>query len=213
MSVNTAINPTFYLKNIKYDDIIEKYNAGKYTSIPILETSHKKSIGILLYENGGITGWKTTINNITLIINFNKPLSGICAHCELKTVSENLCSFGIPEKIERCADSNTIIIKTESDTCSLECSAACVKKFGRVGLSLHAKYMDVSNMIRCLFNLYFPGIPFNEASPLTDFIKYGGKKTPANFRSELHLYHYKEEELFHNVTNTVGSPKITLNLK
>jgi hypothetical protein len=212
MSVNTAINPTFYLKRIKYDEIVENYNTGKYVSMPTLETTSKKNIGHLIYDNTGVViGWRTVVGITTLVIYFNKPLSGICAHCELKTSEDNLCSFGIPEKIEKGHEPNTIIIKVDAETCSWECSAACVKKFGRVGLSLHPKYMDVNSMIRGLFNLYFPGIQqFNEALPVTDFVKYGGKKTPANFRSELHFYHSKEE-VFQTIV--VGSPKLVLNLK
>jgi hypothetical protein len=208
MNAITGINPTFHLKKIKYDDIADKYTAGKYLSMPSIENTSKKCMGSLIYENGKIIGWKTVINSLTLIITFNHPLRGLCAHCELETTAYNICSFGIPEKIEKSKiNGNDVInIRMDSETCSLECSAACIKKFGRVGISLSSKYMDANSMIRGLFLLYFPGVShFAEAPALTEFVKFGGKKTPAVFRSELHFYYYKEEELY-----TVSSPKLVI---
>lgn len=203
MSTITGINPTFYLKKIRYDDIVQKYNSGQYHHMPTLETSTRKYFGTLIYDNSKIVGWKTIVGSTTLIIRYNQALGGLCAQCEFETTNCNLCSFGIPIKIEKHDD--TITIYMDSETCSLNCSALSVKKFGRVGMSLNPKYVDVNSMIRGLFNLYFPeATTFKEAPPLTDLVKYGGDKTPAVYKSELQFYYYKEPELF------VGTPKLVL---
>ena len=207
MNAITGITATIFLKKVNYSAVVENYSNKKYIVMPEFESMGKKYMGTLIYENDKIKGFKVINDKQTLIIYHKTPVIGLCAHCEMDTLG--ICAFGIPEIIDpqKTSDGTVITIHVNGETCSLECTLAVAKKLGRTDLNLHPKYMDVNSMIIILFILFFPTIgAVNEAPGLAELVKFNGHLTPSAFKSKLHFYYHKEDQL-------VGSPKVVLKLQ
>src|SRR5665647_1047472 len=157
--------PSFLLRKVKYENVINNYNAGKYSVIPAINNKPKNTcfIGQPIKSSDKLIGFQVKIGSVLYIIK-GEERKGICANCQLNT--SGFCSIGIPHKIVRAENSNvednriqsTVTIYVNGEICSPECALSYIKKIGRVGFGLNPKYSYSEQMIRHIASMLFGNI-------------------------------------------------------
>jgi len=203
-----SIKPTFFLRKVKYENVVNNYNLGKYSILPaiIYKPKNNNYIAQPIKNLEKTVGFQTKIGSVLYIIK-GEERKGICANCQLST--SGFCSIGIPYKIERVENSNfednkvqTIVtIYVNGEICSPECSLSYIKKIGRLGFGLNPKYAYSEQMIRNIYSmLYNDNKELKEAPSITELIPFGEMNVNA-YRKNLHLYIEKIES--HNSNSPI----------
>lgn len=102
-----------------------------------------------------------------------------CLHCG--RVKEDC--IGIPLKIRNQTFNNIITIETEGSACNFQCALSYARKTDSCKI-----YTNRSSIIRCVYELYFPGEKLNEARDPILLKIYGGSLTDQEFDDNTKSY-------------------------
>jgi hypothetical protein len=212
-----SVNPTFFLKKINYENVINSYNEGKFVNIPTL--THKPNISAFIGKPLKIDskpiGFEITIGNTIVIVKGRDTRYYICANCRLDI--NGFCGFGVPICMSKTTtvisnmNYNLIQFETKGETCSTECSFSFYKRMGNHKMNLSGRYMDSETLLRLLHYLLFGESCLQEAADITSLVPYGNVSIN-DYRKKLHMIpELSELKIINN--DKSGTPKIKVKAK
>ena len=202
---NILVNPTFLLKRVKYDTILENYKNNKYKDLTFNTNSYRELnsnsitayLGTNIELNDNPVGFSILVGETLIKVVGRNQSYGICAHCNLNF--KGFCSFGLPYKIVNCRIkpelkkqypySSMVMVFVTGETCSTECTYSYFLKLGTYRINLDPKYLDTETMIKFLHGMLFckeNNGKLLPADPITTLIPFG-ETTVNAYRKKLSM--------------------------
>lgn len=220
----TSVNPSFFLKKLNYNNLINDYNSGKFNNIkPVL--LYNKDIETNIVKLNKVIekpiGFQVLLGNTLVVIKGKSNRYGICANCRADYTG--FCGIGIPYKFSKYDQNDTYMdsdsksiknvlqFETEGETCSIECSFSYYKKNGGSKLIMNTRFMDSEQMLIMILFLLFNKTELKEAPDTTLLIPYGNTSI-TEYRKNLHMYsEYKELQNI-EISNNSNSKKVNIRI-